>query len=141
MNCALCLSTNDNISEFLTFLCASIGFGKIFVKNPDEYAELKLRNPFLNVEKFDNIRDSSRLYIVGKSDIKISNRTNVFYINFRKKADLITVAFSKEFEFWDFEEEDIITQRMIACILAAEVTKHIVNDEKEKIIDIEFKEV
>lgn len=141
LNSALWVSTDDSISEFLVFLCASIGFGKIFLKDPDKYDELKLRTPFLSIKSFDNIDGFDRLYILGKLDIGLSNRANTFYVNFRKREDFITVVFSKHFEFWDFDVEDIILQKMIACILTAEITKHIVNDEAEKVVNIEFKEV
>ena len=145
MSSALLVNTYDTISKDVIFLCASIGFRTIFLRDPDDYREnLKIRNPFLNVEKIEDLDFAKfeRLYIIGnnKRTSFFSNK-GVFHVNFKKDDTTTVISFSKYFEFWKYDTKNTVDKRMLACILTSEIVKHIVDDEFEKVVEIEFPEV
>jgi len=131
----------DIVSNFVVFLCVSIGFGTLLSRSfKNYYNDLKLRNPILGIKKVEevNLKEFEKIYVFGKTKIDSLDTPNIFHINLRKEGKKIEIEFSKKFKHWIHDIKNSVDGRMLACILTAEIVKHILEGEKEMRVELEL---
>lgn len=135
----------DPVLNFTTFLCISIGLGTlIFRDHKNYYNDLKLRNPILKIKRIEeiNLKELERVYVLSKSKANLDsfNISNIFYVNLIKNDKKIQIEFSKSFKYWSHDIKCNVDGRILACLLTAEIVKHILESKGETKVTLDLPE-